>query len=188
MKERGIYIALLLLLSACSKEANIIYDNVTSLKLSATQTSIVTKGTESVLPQGTVAGIYVTAKDASVEASYYKNQKYTSQTSGTLLTDANVSLTIGSSYDLYAYAPYLSGTTTPSSVEVLHNMDVLWAKKVTLNDVTPTNNTAALSFEHCATQISFKVVFAEDFDWGPKLFTTASTLWLVGFIAKEHSM
>ncbi|MBP1593192.1 MAG: Fimbrillin-like [Bacteroidetes bacterium] len=183
MKIKSIYIALLVLLNGCSGDSPV-QTSMVALRLSATQTGIVTKGADSALPLGSVTGIYVTAKDAAIAASYFGNQKYTSGASGALLTDASVSLTIGSSYDIYAYAPYQAGVITPIAVEFPYGTDVLWAPKFTISGVSESNNSALLSFEHRAAQITFKVVFADDFNEGPKEFTSSSAISVSGFYNK----
>lgn len=152
------------------------------LKISATQ--VVTKGEDSVLPEGITTGIYVTAKDSTIATSYFENQQYISKSSGELLTDANVDLTIGNSYDIYAYAPYLKELATPGTVEFSHDTDVLWASKATISNVSASNCITALAFEHRTAQVSFNVVFDKDFNAGSKIFTSSSTLEVSGFYSK----
>lgn len=179
MKKISMYILLVTLLMNCSKDPSV-EKSVASLKLSATCSGIVTKST-SVLPSDLSVGIYVTAKDALLSAAPFSNRKYVSGDSGGLTSDQNIDLIIGNSYDIYAYAPYQSVVSDPTAVTFNHGTDVLWTPKYTLAGVTATNNTATLAFAHRAAQISFNVVFADDFSAGSKVITSSSTIQVSGF-------
>jgi hypothetical protein len=185
MLKGSIYIALIILLAGCSSDNTVspVSGDTVPLKLSATQAGLAAEQAVPLLSAGISTGIYVTAKDANIAASCFGNQKYISQASGNLSTDANVNLTLGSSYDIYAYAPYQGGNIDPKAVEVSHGTDVLWAPKYTLSNVAADHYSAALSFDHRVAQVSFKVIFADDYD-GSRNFINTSLIAVTGFYGK----
>lgn len=185
MKKSNLFIILVLFLAGCTSETPVSRETV-ALKLAATQSNVVVKSTDPAFTEGISTGLYVTAKDASVTASYFSNRKYTSIASGELLTDANIDLTIGQSYDIYAYAPYKEGISAPSTIEFSHGTDVLWAPKSVLSDVSKDNHIATLNFEHRSAQISFNVVFSDDFNPALKFFSSESVLTVSGFYDKGN--
>lgn len=185
MLKGSIYIALIILFAGCSSDNSVSPTGDTvPLMLSAQQTGFAVGQTDIPLPEGISTGIYVTAKDANIAASYFGNQKYVSLASGDLITTASVNLTVGSSYDIYSYAPYQVGNIDPKAVEYYHGMDVLWAPKYTLSNVTADHHSATLKLEHRTAQISFIVVFADDYDGGSHSFTSTSSITVTGFYNK----
>jgi hypothetical protein len=186
MKTKKSYlpIAFVLLLTGCTSVAvDEIAKQTVPLSLSATYSADITLGTRSSvdLPSGINAGIYVAQKDTAISASYFANQLYLCGASGSMSTEGNVSLTVGRSYDIYAYAPYQATVINPDSIVMAHGTDVLWAEKATLNDVSEDNHSASLAFSHRAAQVSFKVVFASDFSMGSTTFTSDSKIVVSGF-------
>lgn len=154
------------------------------LSLCATsKNNVVVKSTDPFLPKDVTIGVYVTAKDADLSKSFFSNIKYTSLSSGELTTSGDVNLTVGSSYDICAYAPHISAIEDPLAVEFAHGTDVLWAPKAAITNVTSDNRSAALAFEHKAAQISFQVVFGDNFV-GQKVFTSDSKIEVSGFYSK----
>jgi hypothetical protein len=185
MLKGSIYIALIILFAGCSSDNPVspVSGDTVPLKLSVKQAGIASGQADPLLPAGISTGIYVTAKDANIAASFFGNQNYISQASGVLATSASVNLTVGSSYDIYSYAPYQAGNIDPKAVEVSHGTDVLWAPKVTISNVAPNNCSAALSFEHRVAQISFRVAFADDYE-GTRTFINTSAITVTGFYDK----
>lgn len=185
MKRIWIYIAfVVLLVCGCSRdrdEKEVVKIKTVPLSLSAKNVDIMTKASLSILPSGISTGIYVTAKDAAINTAFFENKNYVTQASGILFSAVNVDLTIGNDYDIYAYAPYQPTVGNPLMIEYPHGTDVLWAPKYVLTGVSATNNTATLTFEHRATQISFQVVFANDYIAGSKDFIASSTIQVNGF-------
>jgi hypothetical protein len=173
------------LLAGCSNDQSA--ESITkeqTIPLSLSATSLSTKASDPALPSGISAGVYVTAANTAISSAYFLNYKYTSDGSGVLSTDTNADLTLGSSYDIYAYAPYQSVISTPDAVEYPHGTDVLWSSKATISNVSKSNNTAVLAFEHRAAQVSFNVAFDKDFNVGSKEFTSSSTIEVSGFYSK----
>jgi hypothetical protein len=185
MKRIWIYIAfVVLLVCGCSRdrdEKEVVKVKTVPLSLSAKKEDIITKASLSILPPGISTGIYVTAKDAVINTAFFENKNYVTQASGILFSTVNVDLTIGKDYDIYSYSPYQSTIGNPLMIEYTHGTDVLWAPKYVLTGVSATNNTATLTFEHRATQISFQVVFANDYIAGSKDFTASSSIQVTGF-------
>ena len=186
MKKRRFYfaIALVLLLTGCTSVAlDESGKQMVPLSLSATYSADITLGTRSStdLPSDINAGIYVAQKDTAIGASYFANYLYLCGASGSLSTESNVFLTVGRSYDIYAYAPWQATATNPDSIVMPHGADVLWTQKATLNNASDQNHSASLAFSHRAAQVSFKVVFASDFSMGSTIITYDSKIEVSGF-------
>lgn len=184
MKKLSIYSILFsIVLCACTAkdEEKALGGSKLPLIIAGSQVRMVTKGVLPPLPAGVSTGVYVTDKDASITSSWFSNTNYLAGASGVLTTPASVDLTIGRSYDIYAYAPYKATASNPYAVDYPHGSDVLCSGKFTLADVSVSNHTANLVFEHKASQISFNVGFASDFNAGTKVITSSSTLQVTGF-------
>jgi hypothetical protein len=185
MKTRScLTIALVLLLTGCTSVAlEESAKQTVPLSLSAGYSADTTLGAlnDTDLPSGINTGIYVAQKDTAIGASYFANQLYLSGVSGSLSTDSNVSLTIGRSYDIYAYAPYQATITNPDSIVITHGTDALWTQKTTLNNVSQDNHSVSLAFSHRAAQVSFKVVLADGFTASSTPVTSDSKIAVSGF-------
>jgi len=185
MKTRSYFaITFVLLITGCTRvDVDEIAKQTVPLSLSAAYSADITLAARSStdLPSGINAGIYVAQKDTAIGASYYANQLYLCGASGSLSTEDDVFLTVGRSYDIYAYAPYQVSATNPDSIVMTHGADVLWAQKTTLNNVSDQNHSAWLAFSHRAAQVSFKVVFASNFSMGNTIITSDSKIAVSGF-------
>lgn len=189
MKLIRIYITVVtLLFTSCSQqqESNVTpitpKDDCVALVLSAKDKKIILKSDDAPLSQSVTAGVYVAVKGSPVGTSQWLNYKHTADASGTLLSDLPINLLQTKSYDIYAYSPYQSGIGNTTSILFDHGVDVLWAQKSTIDYVTATNKSACLNFNHCMSQISFKVVLADDIK--ERDFTAASTIEVSGFYEK----
>lgn len=181
MKNLNIYFLLAVFLTGCASDPAT--EKKIPLMLSATYSGVSAKSAFT-LPSDLSTGIYVTPKDSALTSSCFSNHEYTSDNSGSLSSAQNIYLLVGYNYDIYAYAPFLTNVSDPRAVVFNHGTDVLWAPKYTLMNVTATNNSAALNFTHRAAQISFNVVFADDFTSGSKVFTSSSTIQVNGFYSQ----
>jgi len=158
--KKIIFVFFFLLLLSCSKinTYNKKQENIFELNLKG-RANIISKA-DNVMYEGISTGIYVPFKDSSITTTKtsFSNRLYISGVSGSLL-GGPVFLTVGKNYDIYGYAPYQQGAVTPESISGFKSGDdVMAANKVTILNVSETNNSALLSFEHLVSQISFDVV------------------------------
>lgn len=158
-RKTYIPILLVLLFSSCTK-INVEKQNQDNgIELSLTGSADIISKAENIMPENLSIGIYVQPKDSSVSSSVamFSNRLYISGTAGSLF-GGPVFLTIGKDYDICGYAPYQGGVTTPDSIAGFKNGDdVMVASNASIMNVSETNNSAALSFEHIVSQISFNV-------------------------------
>lgn len=154
-----------------------------SLLLSGTQPALETRASLPELPQGITTGIYVPEKDKNISTAYFNNAWYTAGESGILQASSStvIDLTIGMSYDIYAYGPFQAIAPNPAAIAFTHGTDVICSPKTSVTGVTSENRTAILNFEHRVAQISFNVVFRDDFNLTAKEVTSASTIEAAGF-------
>ena len=154
-----------------------------SLLLSGTQSALETRTSLPELPQGSTTGIYVPEKEKDISTAYFNNACYTAGESGILQASSStvIDLTVGMSYDIYAYGPFRTIVTDPAAIAFTHGNDVIYAPKSTVTGVTADNRTAILNFEHRAAQIDFSVIFADDYNLTDKQITSASTIEVAGF-------
>jgi hypothetical protein len=182
-KRYSIFLVVLLFAACTTNTEEDISTGTVPLSLSAKWSANISMETKSSteLPANDSIGVYVSQKDTTIDASYFANQLYVADGVGNLNAKENVSLTIGRSYDIYAYAPYQTLVTDPTSVVFNHGEDVLWAPKNTITNVSATNSSAFLTFSHRGAQIAFKVVFACDYTIGSTDFTSDSKITVSGF-------
>ncbi|MHC1690032.1 MAG: fimbrillin family protein [Bacteroidales bacterium] len=157
--KKIIFVFFFLLLLSCSKVNT--YNNIPEklLELNLKGRANVISKSENVMYEGVSMGIYVPYKDSSISTAKtsFSNRLYTSGISGSL-SGGPVFLTVGKDYDIYGYAPYQQGVVTPESISGFKSGDdVMFANKVTVSNVSETNSSAILSFEHLGSQISFSV-------------------------------
>lgn len=149
----------MLLLLSCSK-INIYNKKPESLfELNLKGSANIISKADNIMYEGISTGIYVPFKDSSISTAKtsFSNRLYISGVSGSL-SGGPVFLTVGKNYDIYGYAPYQQGVVTPESISGFKSGDdVMAANKVTLSNVSETNSSALLSFEHLVSQISFNV-------------------------------
>ena len=161
--KRAIVIYIIIILTGCSRIAidKQVSDNLYRLNLHG-NTRIITKA-DSLMGEGISIGVYVPFKDSSLLSAKanFSNVQYTSGNSGTL-SGGPVLLTVGRSYDIYGYVPYQPGIQSPDSIVGFKiGDDVMVATKSTITDVSNTNSSAVLTFEHLVSQLSFKIIFED---------------------------
>lgn len=161
--KRATVIYIILILTGCSRIAieKQVSDNLYKLNLHGS-TRIITKA-DSLMGEGISIGIYVPFKDSSLLSTKanFCNVLYTSGNSGTL-SGGPVFLTVGRSYDIYGYVPYQQGMQYPDSIGGFKSGDdVMVTTKSTISDVSNTNSSAILTFEHLVSQLSLKIVFED---------------------------
>lgn len=182
MRKLVSYILFAFMLMSCSSDPSLV--KAIPLSLSATCAGIATKNLPDILPSGLLTGVYVTTQNVALSNTSFSNREYVSGDTGGLSGEQDVELTIGNSYDIYAYAPYQNTVSDLTAIVFTHGTDVLWAPEYTLTNVSMTNRTAALVFEHRVAQISFNVGFANDFSSGSKVITPSSTIHVTGFYSR----
>lgn len=177
-------------MSGCSKETVQPKGEPSRLSLAgktldmAVQGQSVTKAGTEALPGGLELGVHVVDLTSGEDMTNMAiaNVKHVTDASGAI-NNTNpdpIILTTGYTYDVYAYSPYVAGTT--ATVPVAHGQDVLWAKAAGEKPNSATHSTT-LTFGHKTSQISFSVVADATSD--PDL--TGATLKVTGF-RKEGSL
>ena len=177
-------------MSGCSKETVQPKGEPSRLSLAgktmdlAVQGQSVTKAGTEALPGSLELGVHVLDLTSGEDMTNMAiaNIKHVTDASGAM-SNTNpdpIILTTGYTYDVYAYSPYIAGTTT--TVPVGHGMDVLWAKAAGEKPNAATHSTT-LTFGHKAAQISFSIV--ADATSAPDL--TGATLKVTGF-CKDGSL
>lgn len=174
----------LILLASCTSDISdntIEYrvDNQVAMALNGRAATQMTRSTSN-LPEGLQIGVYCYLKDSSITTASYQNRPYTSQEDGSLTSPDTILLKVQKDYQCSTYAPYLSNVSSSSELIFPIATDVLWSPTQVLLNVSQSNRSVELAFEHCAAQISFNVSFDDAFV-GDKTFTEASTLTVSGF-------
>ncbi len=157
-------LGLLINISSCHKDSGRVdYNKLTELKLKSNfhaslyNSGLSVKSMENLVPD-THLGIFLSEKDIPliVSGNYFNSEK-TVNSDGSL-SGTPVMMVIGKSYDIYSYAPYHPQSKASPIVESFeHGEDVIWSGKITIEQVSETNNRVNLEFEHLASQISFAV-------------------------------
>lgn len=159
----------LLVAGGCSRQ-NILSDEQSGLVLSGR----VVNGTSAVwatkaddnqqlqaLPEGDL-GVYVLTVSGSAqeqtnfETTQWKNMQFTSNASGDISGADNVTLRMGTVYNIYAYAPRIAGLSDAHNIPVQHGADMLWAKTPQVT-ATAKETKAKLQFYHSGAQIGFRL-------------------------------
>ena len=177
-------------MSGCSKENGVPKGESCRLSLTgntldlAVQGQSVTRAGTEALPDGLELGVHVVdlTSGEDVTNMAIANVKHVTDASGAI-NNTNpdpIILTTGYTYDVYAYSPFVAGTTT--TVPVAHGTDVLWAKAAGEKPNAATHSTN-LTFGHKTAQVSFSVVADATSD--PDL--TGATLKVTGF-CKDGSL
>lgn len=177
-------------MSGCSKETVQPKGEQSRLSLTgktmdlAVQGQSVTKAGTEALPGGLELGVHVVdlTLGEDLTSMAIANIKHVTDASGAIgnTNSDPIILTTGYTYDVYAYSPYVAGTTT--TVPVVHGTDVLWAKAAGEKPNAATHSTT-LTFSHKTAQISFSLV--ADATSTPDL--TGATLKVTGF-CKDGSL
>ncbi|MBP1631143.1 MAG: Fimbrillin-like [Bacteroidetes bacterium] len=159
IKTTYIPVLLILLFSCCTKISIEKQKTNNQIELGLSGSAKIISKADNIIPEGLSIGIYVQPKDSSVSFSktMFSNRLYISETSGSL-SGGPIFLNIGKDYDIYGYSPYQGGVTTPDSIAGFKNGDdVMIATNASIINVSETNNSAVLPFEHIVSQISFNV-------------------------------
>ncbi len=157
VKRNGIFVILVVLLSACTGEQNQILSPEAVLSLHGDIPEIVTKSS-TYLPGSTQTGVYAmeTGSSATTPATTsLRNVLYTATENGGDFTSASpIVLESAKSYQVCAYAPYQSIVSNPVAVSFSHGTDLLYAAPAKVV-IAGTTASSTLTFEHKMAQIRF---------------------------------
>jgi hypothetical protein len=158
MKKVWMLTSLLIVLASCSKE-DLSEEQIPfslSGKVSATVLPV-TKADD--LLKSSTLGVYILQTDnasSSLENALYKNVWYSANVSGIFFSETSVKVSNSSAYSALAYSPY-KDVADIKATAFSHGEDVLYAPSVPVS-VTRTAATAALTFEHKMSRVTFKIV------------------------------
>lgn len=166
MRQRGLWIILVVILTGCSEKNRqpVSPDTTCTLLLDQAALSVLTSTGDAppALPEDTEIGVYAIDRETGTfdTGDRCRNVVYqVTDNAGTLSSPLPALLEKEHSYDIFAYAPVHAvqpeEQKQDASLSVGHGEDILYASPVSLIRVSENNRAVSLQFSHRMAQVQF---------------------------------